>query len=187
MNELDGKRVAMLAADGFEQSELIVPKRRLEEAGAKVDIISLKAGEIWGWEHDDWGDPIPVDRTIDAVQVDEYDALVIPGGQINPDLLRADEDAVTFVKDFYDSGKPVAAVCHAPWVPIEAGLARGRKMTSYHSMATDVKNAGAHWVDREVVVDEGLITSRNPGDLEAFSAKIIEEMQEGVHERRAVA
>jgi protease I len=103
-NELDGKRVAMLAADGFEQSELIVPKRRLEEAGAKVDIISLKAGEIWGWEHDDWGDPIPVDRTIDAVQVDEYDALVIPGGQINPDLLRADEGAVTFVKDFYAAG-----------------------------------------------------------------------------------
>jgi protease I len=187
MNELDGQRVAMLAADGFEQSELIVPKRRLEEAGAKVDIISLKTGEIWGWKHDDWGDPILVDRTIDAVQVDEYDALVIPGGQINPDLLRADADAVTLVKDFYDSGKPVAAVCHAPWVLIEAGLTRGRKMTSYHSMATDVKNAGAHWVDREVVVDEGLITSRNPGDLEAFSAKIIEEMQEGVHERRAVA
>ena len=143
-------------------------KKKLEEAGAKVDIISLKTGEIWGWEHDDWGDPIPVDRTIDAVQVDEYDALVIPGGQINPDLLRADEDAVPFVKDFYGSGKPVAVVCHAPWVLIEAGLARGRKMTSYHSMATDVKNAGAHWVDREVVVDEGLITSRNPGDVEAL-------------------
>src|SRR5262249_43242651 len=134
MNELDGKRVAMLAADGFEQSELIVPKRRLEEAGAKVDIISLKAGEIWGWEHDDWGDPIPVDRTIDAVQVDEYDALVIPGGQINPDLLRADEDAVTFVKDFYDSGKPVAAVCLAPWVLIGAGPARVRQMRAFHSI-----------------------------------------------------
>src|SRR5262245_43664312 len=177
----------MLAADGFEQSELIVPKRRLEEAGAKVDIISLKAGEIWGWEHDDWGDPIPVDRTIDAVQVDEYDALVIPGGQINPDLLRADEDAVTFVKDFYDSGKPVAAVCHAPRVLIEAGLARGRKMTSYHSMATDVNNAGVHWVGREVVGHEGLVPSRNHGDLESFSTKMIEEIQEGVHERRAEA
>jgi protease I len=122
-----------------------------------------------------------------AVQVDEYDALVIPGGQINPDLLRADEDAVTFVRDFYNSGKPVAAVCHAPWVLVEAGLAKGRKMTSYHSMATDVKNAGANWVDKAVVVDQGLITSRNPGDLEAFSAKIIEEMGEGIHERRAVA
>ena len=149
----------------------------LETISGFAAFISLKTGEIWGWEHDDWGDPISVDRTIDAVQVDEYDALVIPGGQINPDLLRAGEDAVIFVKDFYDSGKPVAAVCHAPWVLIEAGLARGRKMTSYHSMATDVKNAGAHWVDREVVVDEGLITSRNPGDLEAFSAKIIEEMR----------
>jgi deglycase len=187
MNDIEGKRVAILAANGFEQSELTVPKQRLEEAGAKVDIISLKTGEIWGWKDGDWADPIPVDRTIDAVQVDEYDALVIPGGQINPDLLRADEDAVALVKDFYDSGKPVAAVCHAPWVLVEAGIAKGRKMTSYHSMATDVKNAGAIWVDRAVVVDQGLITSRNPGDLEAFSAKIIEEMKEGVHERRKVA
>jgi protease I len=187
MNDIEGKRVAILAANGFEQSELMVPKQRLEEAGAKVDIISLKTGEIWGWKDGDWADPIPVDRTIDAVQVDEYDALVIPGGQINPDLLRADEDAVAFVKDFYGSGKPIAAVCHAPWVLVEAGLVKGRKMTSYHSMATDVKNAGANWVDRQVVVDQGLITSRNPGDLEAFSAKIIEEMKEGTHERRKVA
>ena len=187
MNDIEGKRVAMLAADGFEQSELMVPKERLEQAGAKVDIISLKTGEIWGWNHNDWGDAIPVDRTIDAVQVDEYDALVIPGGQINPDLLRADEDAVAFVRDFYNSGKPVAAVCHAPWVLVEAGLVKGRKMTSYHSMATDVKNAGANWVDKAVVVDQGLITSRNPGDLEAFAAKIIEEMGEGIHQRRAVA
>jgi protease I len=187
MNDIEGKRVAILAANGFEQSELMVPKQRLEEAGAKVDIISLKTGEIWGWQDGDWADPIPVDRTIDAVQVDEYDALVIPGGQINPDLLRADEDAVAFVKDFYGSKKPIAAVCHAPWVLVEAGLVRGRKMTSYHSMATDMKNAGANWVDREVVVDQGLITSRNPGDLEAFSAKIIEEMKEGIHERRKVA
>ena len=187
MNDIEGKRVAILAANGFEQSELMVPKQRVEEAGAKVDIISLKTGEIWGWQDGDWADPIPVDRTIDAVQVDEYDALVIPGGQINPDLLRADEDAVAFVKDFYGSWKPIAAVCHAPWVLVEAGLVKGRKMTSYHSMATDVKNAGANWVDREVVVDQGLITSRNPGDLEAFSAKIIEEMKEGTHERRKVA
>jgi len=187
MRDIEGKRVAILAADGFEQSELMVPKQRLEEAGAKVDIVSLKTGEIWGWKNGDWGDPIPVDRTIDAVSIDEYDALVIPGGQINPDLLRADEDAVALVRDFYESKKPLAAICHAPWVLVEAGIVKGRKMTSYHSMATDVKNAGANWVDKEVVVDQGLITSRNPGDLEAFSAKIIEEISEGRHERRAVA
>jgi protease I len=174
MADISGKRIMILAADGFEQSELMVPKQRLEEAGAKVDIVSLKTGQIWGWKNHDWGDPVEVDRTIDAVSIDEYDALVIPGGQINPDLLRADKDAVAFVRDFYASKKPVAAVCHAPWVLVEAGLAKGRKMTSYHSIATDVKNAGAHWVDKEVVVDQGLITSRNPGDLEAFSANIIE-------------
>jgi deglycase len=187
MGKIEGKRVALLAADGFEQSELLVPKQRLEEAGAKVDIISLKTGEIWGWQKGDWGESVPVDRTVDAVRTDEYDALVIPGGVINPDLLRSDEDAVQLVRDFYEAKKPIAAVCHAPWVLVQAGLAKGRKMTSYHSMATDVKNAGANWVDREVVVDQGVITSRNPGDLEAFSAKIIEEIGEGLHEDRAVA
>jgi protease I len=187
MTDISDKRIAILATDGFEQSELMVPKQRLEDAGAKVDIISLKTGEIWGWDRDDWGEPVEVDRTIDAVQVDEYDALVIPGGQINPDLLRADEDAVAFVRDFYASKKPLAAICHAPWALIEAGIAKGRKMTSYHSMATDVKNAGANWVDREVVVEQGVITSRNPSDLEAFSAKIIEEIGKGLHEERAVA
>jgi deglycase len=187
MADISDKRIAILATDGFEQSELMVPKQRLEEAGAKVDVISLKTGEIWGWKGGDWGEPIEVDRTIDAVNIDEYDALVIPGGQINPDLLRADEDAVALVRDFFASKKPLAAICHAPWVLIEAGIAKGRRMTSYHSMATDVKNAGATWIDREVVVDEGLITSRNPNDLEAFSAKIIEEVNEGPHEERAVA
>jgi len=187
MAHISDKRVAILATDGFEQSELMVPKQRLEEAGASVDIISLKSGEIWGWKNGDWGEPIEVDRTIDAVNIDEYDALVIPGGTINPDLRRQDEDAVALVKDFFASKKPLAAICHAPWVLIEAGIAKGRKMTSYHSMATDVKNAGANWIDKEVVVDQGLITSRNPGDLEAFSAKIIEEIGEGRHERRAFA
>jgi protease I len=187
MADISDKRVAILATDGFEQSELMVPKLRLEEAGAKVDVISLKTGEIWGWDKDDWGEPIEVDRTIDAVNIDEYDALVLPGGQINPDVLRADEGAVALVRDFYNSKKPLAAICHAPWVLIEAGIAKGRKMTSYHSMATDVKNAGANWVDKEVVVDQGLITSRNPGDLEAFSVKIIEEVGEGRHAKRAVA
>jgi protease I len=187
MSDITGKKIAILATDGFEQSELMVPKEKLEAAGAEIDIVSLKPGEIWGWQHDDWADPVGVDKTLDQVSVDDYDALVIPGGQINPDKLRADKRVVQFVRDFYASKKPLAAICHAPWVLVEAGLAKGRKMTSYHSMATDVKNAGANWVDQEVVVDQGLITSRNPKDLPAFSAKIIEEVREGRHERRAVA
>jgi deglycase len=187
MADISDKRIMILSANGFEQSELMVPKQKLEEAGAKVDVVSLKVGEIRGWKDGDWGETIDVDRTIDAVTVDEYDALVIPGGQMNPDFLRADEDAVAFVRDFFDSKKPVAAICHAPWVLVEAGIAKGRQMTSYHSMATDLKNAGAKWVDKEVVVDEGLITSRNPNDLKAFCAKIIEEVQEGRHEDRKVA
>ena len=134
MADISDKRIAILATDGFEQSELMVPKQRLEEAGAMVDIISLKTGEIWGWDHDDWGEPIEVDRTIDAVRIDEYDALVIPGGQINPDLLRQDEDAVALVRDFYASKKPLAAICHAPWVLIEAGIAKGPQddLVSFH-------------------------------------------------------
>ena len=187
MADISGKRIMMLSATGFEQSELMVPKQKLEEAGAKVDIVSLKVGQIRGWKDGDWGEAIDVDRTIDAVNIDEYDALVIPGGQMNPDFLRADEEAVAFVRDFFNSKKPVAAICHAPWVLVEAGIAKGRQMTSYHSMATDVKNAGAKWVDKSVVVDEGLITSRNPGDLADFCAKIIEEVQEGRHAERKVA
>ncbi|ODR96635.1 glutamine amidotransferase [Methyloceanibacter superfactus] len=187
MADISDKRIMILAATGFEQSELMVPKEKLEEAGAKVDIVSLKVGQIRGWKDGDWGESIDVDRTIDAVIVDEYDALVIPGGQINPDLLRADQDAVAFVREFFESKKPIAAICHAPWVLVEAGIAKGRQMTSYYSMATDVNNAGAHWVDKKVVVDEGLITSRNPDDLDAFCAKIIGEVQEGPHQARKVA
>jgi protease I len=187
MTNISGKRIAILATHGFEESELMVPKHRLEEAGAEVDVVSLEPGEIWGWQGEDWRDPVPVDRTLDEVSVDDYDALVLPGGVINPDLLRANKEAVAFVRDFYKSKKPLAAICHGPWLLVEAGIAKGRKMTSYKSIVTDVKNAGANWVDQAVVVDQGLITSRNPGDLEAFSAKIIEEVREGRHERRAVA
>jgi len=187
MADISDKRIMILAADGFEQSELMVPKQELGEAGAKVDIVSLKVGEIRGWQDGDWRERVEVDRTLDVVKVEEYDALVIPGGQMNPDFLRADDDAVAFVREFFDSKKPLAAICHAPWVLVEAGIANGRTMTSYHSMATDVKNAGAKWVDKEVAVDEGLITSRNPDDLEAFCAKIIEEVQEGRHDDRKVA
>ena len=187
MADINDKRIMILSANGFEQSELMVPKQKLEEAGAKVDVVSLKVGEIRGWKDGDWGEKVSVDRTIDAVNVDEYDALVIPGGQMNPDFLRADDDAVAFVRDFFATKKPVAAICHAPWVLVEAGIAKDRTMTSYHSMATDVKNAGAKWVDKEVAVDGGLITSRNPNDLDAFCSKIIEEVQEGRHENRKVA
>jgi protease I len=187
MSDISGKKVVILATDGFEQSELMVPKQKLEEAGAKVDIVSLRKGKIKGWKEKNWGDEVAVDRTVDEVSVDDYDALVLPGGQINPDLLRVEEKAVKFVRDFFDSKKPLAAICHAPWLLIEAGIAKGRKMTSYKSIVTDVKNAGANWVDEEVVVDQGLITSRHPGDLEAFCAKVIEEVREGRHEQRRVA
>ncbi len=187
MAELSGKTIAILATHGFEQSELMEPKRRLEEAGATVRIVSPETGEIRGWRDKDWGATVRVDVPVQEARVEDYDALVIPGGQINPDLLRIDEAAVSFVRDFYNSKKPLAAICHAPWVLIEAGIVKGRIVTSYKSIRTDLINAGANWVDKEVAVDEGLITSRHPGDLEAFSAKIIEEVQEGRHYQRQAA
>jgi protease I len=185
--ELNGKRIAILATHGFEQSELEVPRDWLKKAGATVEIVSLASGEIRGWDKKDWGQPVKVDKTLDRASSADYDAVVLPGGQINPDLLRVEPKAPRFIKEIFDAGKIVAAVCHAPWLLIETGIAKGRKMTSYRSIKTDVANAGAKWEDSEVVVDQGVITSRNPGDLEAFSAKIIEEVREGRHSRRSAA
>lgn len=185
--DLKGKKIAILATHGFEQSELEVPRDRLKAAGASVDIISLEPGEIKGWDMKDWGRPVKVDKTLDQVSESEYDAIVLPGGQINPDLLRIEPEVLKFIKDFFNAKKIVAAICHAPWLLIETGFVKGRKMTSYKSIKTDVKNAGAKWEDSPVVVDQGVITSRNPGDLEAFSAKIIEEVKEGKHTQRSAA
>jgi protease I len=183
--QLDGKRILILATHGFEQSELEVPRDRLKAAGAQVDIVSPETGEIKGWDMKDWGRPVKVDKALADARESDYDAIVLPGGQINPDLLRVNGDALKLIKAFYDAGKTVAAVCHAPWLLIEAGLANGRRMTSYNSIKTDVINAGAKWEDSSVVTDNGVITSRNPGDLEDFSKKIIEEVREGKHQRKA--
>jgi protease I len=173
--ELNGRRIAILATDGFEQVELTEPKKNLEAAGAKTEVLSVKQGEIKGWKFTDWGDSVKVDKLVSKAKVDDYDVLVLPGGQINPDKLRMEPDAVTFVREFAQSGKLVAAICHAPWMLIEAGVVKGRTMTSWPSVRTDLKNAGANVVDQPVVVDGNFITSRKPDDIPAFSQKIIEE------------
>ncbi len=187
MTSINQAKIAILATDGFEQSELTVPLEKLKAAGATVHVVSLEKGEIKGWDQTDWGQSVPVDKALSEVTVADYDALVLPGGQINPDKLRAEEKAVSFIRDFYNSKKTLAAICHAPWLLIEAGVIKGRDVTSFKSIKTDVENAGGRWHDETVVTDQALITSRNPGDLDAFVAKIIEEVEEGRHEKREAA
>lgn len=184
-NILAGKLVAILATDGVEQIEFTEPKKQLEKQGAKVHTISIKEGKIKGWDHDHWDQEFPVDKLVSDTKADDYHALVLPGGQINPDKLRADEGAVNFVRNFFEQGKPVAAICHGPWLLAEADVLKGRTITSFNSIKTDMKNAGANWVDEKVVVDSGLVTSRDPDDLPAFCKKMIEEFCEGVHEEQS--
>jgi protease I len=180
-DELRGKRVAALVENGFEQSELLKPKRALEQAGATVDVVSPVTGQVKGWEHTDWGQTVPVDRPLDQARADDYDALLLPGGVMNPDKLRINPKAIEFVRSFVTAQKPIAAICHAPWTLIEAGAVRGRTVTSWPSLRADLANAGARWVDQEVVVDNGLVTSRKPDDIPAFNRKMIEEFAEGRH------
>ncbi len=184
MPEMKDARIVIMATHGFEQSELEVPLEELRKTGAHVDVATLDGQEITGWDEADWGRKVPGDVKIADVSVSDYDCLVLPGGQINPDLLRVDDKAVGVVRDFVAGNKIVAAICHAPWLLIEADVMRGRDATSYHSIATDLKNAGANWKDEAVVVSNGIVTSRNPDDLDAFVAKIVEEVKEGEHKRR---
>jgi protease I len=182
--QLKGKRIAILAADGVEQVELTSPRQALEDAGAQTDVVSPSQEKVKGWNHTDWGEEIPVDVELRDADPSRYDGLLLPGGVMNPDRLRANSQAVEFVRAFFEAGKPVGAICHGPWTLIEAGVVRGRKLTSFPSLQTDLKNAGAEWSDSEVVVDAGLVTSRKPADLPTFNAKLVEEIAEGVHPRR---
>lgn len=179
---LINKKVAVVVADGFEESEFTEPVKALKDSGATVDVISLKAGEVKSWSGKNWSNSYPVDKTISEVDAKDYDAVVLPGGVMNPDQLRTNEEVIGFIAGFFDDGKPVAAICHAPWTLIETGELKGRMLTSYPSLKTDLINAGAKWVDKEVVVDNGLVTSRNKQDLPAFCNKMLEEIAEGVHQ-----
>jgi protease I len=169
---LSGIRVAILATDGFEQSELTDPRRALDQAGASTEVVSLRSGEIKGWNHKEWGETVAVDKTVDSADAKIFDALLLPGGVMNPDSLRMDAKAVAFVKAFFAAKKPVAAICHGPWMVVEAGAAKGRTLTSWPSLKTDIQNAGGNWVDRETVVDDNLVTSRNPQDIPAFNREV---------------
>jgi protease I len=184
-NELRNKRVAAIVDNGFEQVELTGPKQALEAAGATVDIVSPQAEKVKGWQHTEWGDEFPVDQPLAGARADNYDALLLPGGVMSPDKLRMNPEAVRLVRAFVESGKPIAAICHGPWTLIEAGGVQGRKMTSWPSLQSDLRNAGAVWVDKEVVVDNGLVTSRKPDDIPAFNRKMIEEFAEGRHTDRS--
>jgi protease I len=179
--QLQGKRVAILVTDGFEQVEMESPRQALDDAGALTELVAPGAGMVRGWKHTEWGDQFEIDRNLAKANPHDFDALVLPGGVISPDKLRVNPDAVEFVRDFFRHGKPVAAICHGPWTLINAGVVEGRRITSYESVKTDLENAGADWEDSEVVVDNGLVTSRQPSDLPAFNAKMIEEFAEGQH------
>ncbi len=186
MSSIQGKLVAILTENGFEEAELTSPKKELEAAGATVHIVSPQKEKVKAWDHDHWSIELPVDKNINDADAEDYDALLIPGGVINPDKMRTNKQCVDFAQQFLESGKPVAAICHGPQLLIETGMISGREMTSYQSIKTDLINAGVNWVDKEVVVDRGLVTSRSPKDLDAFNKKMIEEIKEGVHSARAV-
>ena len=184
---LQDRKVAILVADGFEQVELTEPRKALQQAGAEPRVVSPAKGKVKGWNFTDWGEEIPVEVSLDQANAEQYDALLLPGGVMNPDKLRIIPEAVALVKAFFDAQKPVAVICHGPWTLIDAGVVRGRRMTSYPSVRTDLKNAGADWVDQEVVVDQGLVSSRKPDDIPAFNQKMIEEFAKGRQQRKAVA
>jgi protease I len=185
--ELDGKKVAILVENGFEQVEMTEPRRALEAAGATVELISPQKGKVRAFKHDDPGDSFDVDLTLDEANPDDYDALHLPGGVANPDKLRMNPKAVHFVRRFFEQHKPVSAICHGPWTLIDADVVKGRTLTSWPSLKTDLQNAGAHWVDEQVVVDQGLVSSRKPDDLPAFNRKMVEEFREGKHARQEPA
>ncbi len=185
-NRLEGKKVAILATEGFEQVELLEPRKALEAEGAKTTLVSPKEGKIKAWNMTDWGQEVPVDLALDSASAQDYDALLLPGGVINPDKLRVIPKAVQFVQQFFESNKPVAAICHGPWMLVEAGAVAGRTLTSWPSLQTDIRNAGGNWVDQEVVTDHGLVTSRKPDDIPAFNRKIIEEFAEGRHQEQVL-